>query len=95
MKKMRPSLSLLILGFVASCFLVSGCAHRLPNVKASEVHQTISFPGFTSTADATGINVTDSTIKAADASWRVSVMGVSVITTAKDFQQKREKDDKP
>lgn len=70
----------------------TGCAHRLPNVKATEVHQTISFPGFSSTADATGINVTDTTIRAADVSWRVSVLGVAVMTTAKDFQQKRDKD---
>lgn len=83
---------ILILGALAS-----GCAHRLPNIKASEVHHTVSFPGFSSTADATGISVTDTAIKAADASWRVSVFGVAVVTTAKDYQQKRdkEKDEKP
>ena len=70
----------------------SGCAHRLPNLKASEIHHTVSFPGFTSTADATGISITETTIRAADASWRVSVLGVSVVTTAKDFQQRREKE---
>lgn len=80
------------------CLLVSaltGCAHRLPNIKASEIHQTISFPGFSSTADATGINITDTTIRAADASWRMSVMGVTTVTTAKDYQQRREKETTP
>jgi hypothetical protein len=88
-----------ILPFLAICGALSlgasGCAHRLPNVKASEIHQTVSFPGFTSTADASGISITDTTIKAADASWRVSVLGVSVVTTAKDYQQRRERETTP
>lgn len=88
---------LLPLLLILACLGGAGCQHRLPNIKAAEVHQTVSFPGFSSTADATGISVTDATIKAQDASWRVSVLGVSVVTTAKDFQQRREKekDDKP
>lgn len=74
---------------------LSGCAHRLPNIKASEIHQSISFPGFSSTADATGISVTETNIRAADASWRVSMLGVAVTTTAKDFVQRRAKEDAP
>lgn len=77
------------------CALLAGCSTRLPNLKASEIHQTTSFPGFTSTVDATGISITDTTIKAADVSWRASAFGVAVITTAKDYQQKREKEDAP
>jgi hypothetical protein len=80
----------LSLGLLA--LAATGCAHRLPNVKASEIHQSISFPGFSSTADATGIAITDTTIRAADASWRVAVLGVAITTTAKDFQQRREKE---
>lgn len=93
MKSRLPSPISCLLGLAA--LAAAGCSHRLPNLKATEVHQTLSFPGFSSTADATGISVTDTTIKAADASWRVSVLGVAVVTTAKDYQQKREKEDKP
>lgn len=77
----------------AFIFLGAGCATRLPNIKASEIHQTTSFPGFSSTADATGIIITDTAIVAADATWRISALGVSVVTSAKDFRQKREKDE--
>lgn len=95
MKSTRSTL-LALLALLAA-WLAAGCAHRLPNIKATEIHQTVSFPGFSSTADATGISVTDTTIKAADASWRVAVLGVAITTTAKDYQQKRdrEKDEKP
>jgi hypothetical protein len=64
-------------------------------MKASEIHQHTSFPGFSSAIDATGISITDTTIKASDASWRVAFLGVAVTTTAKDYQQRRPKDDKP
>lgn len=78
-----------LLAILAICSLASGCTHSLPNIKASELHQSVSFPGFSSSADATGISVTDTRVKAADASWRIAVMGVSVVTTAKDYEQKR------
>ncbi len=80
---------------ISGALLACGCQHRLPALKASEIHQTISFPGFSSTADASGISITETTIKATDASWRVSVLGLTTVTTAKDYQQKREKEEKP
>jgi hypothetical protein len=89
---MKPCRLPLVLGLALALFIGTGCSHRLPNLKATEIHQTISFPGFSSTADASGIAVTDTTIRAADASWRVSVLGLTTVTTAKDFQQKREKE---
>lgn len=78
-----------------AALLLAGCAHRLPNIKASEIHQSISFPGFSSSADALGVSVTDATIRAQDASWRIAVLGVAVTTTTKDFVQKRAKEDAP
>jgi uncharacterized protein YcfL len=75
--------------------LNTACSHRLPNIKATEIKQTVSFPLFSSSVDASGISITDTTIKAADAQWRLSVSGFNMVTTAKDYQQKREKEEKP
>lgn len=75
--------------------LLSGCAHRLPNVKASEIHTRTNTLGVTATADATGISITDTTIKAADAKWTFSFPGFDHTTTAKDYQQKRDKEKVP
>ncbi len=72
---------------LAAICLQTGCNH-LPNIKSSEMHQTMSFPGFASTADATGIRVTENKLVATDASWRLSIMGFTLVTTAKDFEQK-------
>lgn len=78
---------------LATCLLLfSGCTHRLPPIKAESIQQTVSFPGFTSTVDASGINITDATIRAAEVQWRVSVLGYSVVTAVKGYQQKRDKD---
>ena len=71
---------------------LTGCAHRLPNIKAEAIQQTISVPGFVSTVDASGISITDTTIRAAEVQWRVSVLGWSSVTYAKGYQQKREKE---
>ncbi len=84
---MRPTVILLLL------FLSTGCAHRLPNIKAEAIQQTMSFPGVTSTVDASGINITDATIRAAEVSWRISAFGFTSVTTAKGFQQKRARDE--
>ena len=81
--------TLILIALFALC---SGCSHRLPNIKAEAINQTVAFPGFTSTVDASGISITDATIRAADVSWRVSVMGFNSVTTAKGYQQKREKE---
>jgi hypothetical protein len=77
---------------IAALILCTGCTHRLPNIKAEAINQTVAFPGFTSTVDASGISITDATIRAADVSWRVSAMGFNSVTTAKGYQQKREKE---
>ncbi len=84
---MRPWISLAL---IITC---TGCSHRLPNIKAEAINQTIAFPGFASTVDAAGISVTDATIRAADVSWRLSVLGFNSVTTAKGYQQKRDKDE--
>ena len=88
---MRPTILLLLL------LLCSGCSHRLPPIKAEVIQQSISFPGFTSTVDAAGISVTETTIRAAEATWRLNVLGFSAVTATKGYQQKRdkEKDEKP
>ena len=72
--------------------LLSGCARRLPNVKASEISQRVSVMGVVSTAEANGISVTDTTIRAANARWTLSFPGFDQTTTAKDFQQRRDKE---
>jgi hypothetical protein len=83
--RLLPILLLLSLGS-------AGCAHRLPNMRAEAIQQTIAFPGFTSTVDASGISITDTTIRAAEAQWRLNVLGWSSVTYAKGYQQKREKE---
>lgn len=80
------------LTILALVLLSSGCAHRLPNIKAEAIHQTVSFPGVTSTVDASGINITDATIRAEEASWRLNIFGFTSVTTAKGYQQRREKE---
>jgi hypothetical protein len=71
--------------------LVGGC-RSLPNMKASEIHHTLTFPGVSISATGTGISKTPTTIKAADAEFKWSVLGVSSVTTAKDYEQKIPKD---
>ena len=77
---------------IAWLMLVTGCAHRVPAIKAESIQQTVSFPGFTSTVDATGVNVTPATIRWEDVSWRISFLGFTSVTTAKGYYQKREKE---
>jgi hypothetical protein len=77
---------------IVCALTLSGCAHRLPNIKAEAIQQTLSVPGFVSTIDASGISITDTTIRAAEVQWRVSVLGWSSVTYAKGYQQKREKE---
>jgi hypothetical protein len=75
---------------------VCGCTHRLPNLKAEEIHTRTTVMGVALTADATGINVTETAVKAADAKWTISFPGFDHTTTAKGYQQKRKpEDDKP
>lgn len=83
---------LITIPLLVSLLASFGCSHRLPAIKAEAVHQTTSFPGFASTVDATGINITDANIRAEDVSWRLSVLGFSSVTTAKGYQQRRERD---
>lgn len=78
--------------FLVLLVLLPGCSHRLPNIKAEAIQQTTSAPGFTSTVDASGISITDTTIRAAEVQWRLSVLGVTSVTYAKGYQQKREKE---
>lgn len=80
--------------------LFNGCAitPRLPNLKAEEMHVSVSYLGVVTTnADATGISITDTTLKAADVSWVTTVFGYTQKVTAKGYQQKREreKEEKP
>ena len=87
------------LGFVALCaFCVLvlssiGCAHRLPNIKAGEIHTRTAVMGVVSTADATGINVTESYIQAKEAKWGVSFPGFDHTTVTTDYKQRRDKGD--
>jgi hypothetical protein len=92
----RPAIAVLL----AATGLISlgGCAsaHRLPNIKAEEIHVSASYLGLVTTnADATGINVTDTMLRAADVSWVVTFFGYTQKVTAKGYQQRREKEDKP
>ena len=81
---------------VILALFLSGCvSHRLPNIKASEIKHTLAFPGVTSTVDASGISITDAYVVAADVSWRLTILGYTTITSAKDFRQKREKETTP
>jgi hypothetical protein len=74
---------------ILAASVLSGCAHRLPNMRADEIHTRTSTLGVTATADATGINVTDTYINAADATWTLSFPGFDHTTGAKGFKQKR------
>lgn len=78
---------------IPATLLLGGCQTRLPNIKAEEIHQRTTVAGvFVSTADASGINITDTTIKAAEAKWTVSLFGFDSTTTAKGYQQRRSKE---
>lgn len=85
-----------LLIFLVVLLVAPGCvSHRLPNIKAESIQQTISAPGITSTVDASGISITDTTIRAAEVQWRLTVLGYTTITAAKGYQQKREKEKEP
>ncbi|HYB97505.1 MAG TPA: hypothetical protein VEC57_00030 [Candidatus Limnocylindrales bacterium] len=74
-----------------------GCVRRLPNLKDSEIHSRTASMGVVVEATATGVKVTETTLNAEAAEWKVSFPGFSHETRVKDYTQKRprEKDDKP
>ena len=53
------------LGLIAA--LLSGCSHRLPNIKADAVSTRTSTLGVVQTAEASGISITDTYVTAAEA----------------------------
>lgn len=87
---MRLIMCLVLLPLVTSCSMI----RKLPPVKASEIRTSTSFLGVRVSADATGINNTDRTLKAADVKWSVTFPGFDHTTSAKDFIQTLPKEDK-
>jgi outer membrane murein-binding lipoprotein Lpp len=92
---MTPLAYFLVAALVVAALLSFGCAHRLPNMRADEIHTRTNTLGVTATADASGIKVTDTYVTAADAKWTISFPGFDHTTTAKDYRQKRAAEDKP
>lgn len=91
---MNTSKRLAIACFLAAVGLsmLGGC-RSLPNVKGSEIHSRTSTLGVVVEANATGVNVTDATMKAESAEWKISFPGFDHQTRVKDYQQKRPKED--
>jgi hypothetical protein len=68
------------------CLSTLGC-RSLPPLRASEIHSTTSALGIHVSADATGVSVTDRTLRATNVKWSVTFPGFSHVTTAKDYSQ--------
>ena len=80
------------LGLIAA--LLSGCSHRLPNIKADAVSTRTSTLGVVQTAEASGISITDTYVTAAEAKWTLSFPGFDHTTVATNYRQRREKEEK-
>lgn len=89
-----PSFSFLVIVLVLSAALFSGCAHRLPNIKADAVSTRTSTLGVVQTAEANGISITDTYVTAAEAKWTLSFPGFDHTTVATNYRQRREKEEK-
>lgn len=86
----RPILARLLA--IISTFSASACSHRLPLMKAEEIHSRTNIFGVISTADATGITITETTLRAERAKWVISFPGFDHTTEATGYQQRREKE---
>lgn len=78
-----------------SALWAAGCSRRLPNVKGSEIHSRTSTLGVVVEANAVGVNVTDATLKAESAEWKISFPGFDHQTRVKDYQQRRPREEQP
>lgn len=76
--------TLAVICLLSSVLCTAGCQH-IPPGKAEEVHERTSVLGVTSTADFTGINATEKTVRAASASFTLSFPGFDHTTTAKNL----------
>lgn len=77
---------------ICAALSLSACSHRLPALKAEEIHSRTNVMGVVSTADASGISITETTIRAEKAKWVISFPGFDHTTEAVGYQQRRDKE---
>lgn len=76
---------------LACLFTLSAC-RSLPPIRSSEIHSNTAVLGVKVKADALGVSITDTYMKAAHAEWDISFPGFSHNTVIKDYQQRLPKE---